>query len=96
MKFLTSYLFISLLVVAGSFMFFADTDMKEVITSSLLLKLYSAFMAIVCVRMTLFIFDKTIKYSFLEWIENCDNRDRALYYGLRYLGTCILFGFIIG
>ena len=86
---------ISTLLVSAYFLL-SGWDMREILVSGLLAKIISALLAIFFVRILLSLFDAAAGVSFSKWLEKADTRDEAIYYACRYLGTCLLFGMIIG
>ena len=83
---------IAVIIMTG----YIEFEMSEIVASGILTKLYSACIALVLVRVSLAIFDRTSGANFGKWLADASNGDKALYYAGRYIGTCLLFGMIIG
>lgn len=60
---------------------------------SVLFKMFLASIAFVCVRFAISHMDKALGIDVAkDWIENADDQSKAIYYGLRMVGVCVLFG----
>lgn len=66
------------------------------ITVSMMTKIILALTAHVVIRMSLSHFDRTLGFSFKDWITNASDQARAQYLGFRILAVSILFGLIMG
>lgn len=72
--------------------------MSDVVIMSTVLNLVFAVLAVVALVFLLRWFDKQAGVGFTEWIEAVSNENPkalAIYYGLRFLGVCLLVGAII-
>lgn len=60
---------------------------------SALFKIVLASLAFVGVRFAISHMDKALGVDLAkDWVENADDHSKALYFGLRLIGVCILFG----
>jgi len=92
-----SFLIIGVALVSAAVWFAtANFELRDVVASGLAIKLMTALFAIIFVRVTLLIFDTAIDNNFKEWIDNAGPLPTGIYFGCRYIGTCLLFAIIIG
>lgn len=69
---------------------FADLGIMLV---SALFKIFLASIAFVGVRFALNQMDRALGVDEIkDWIESADYQTKAIYYGLRLVGVCVLFG----
>lgn len=69
---------------------FADLSVMLV---SALFKIFLASVAFVGARLALAQMDKALGVEVVkDWIENADDQAKAIYFGLRLVGVCVLFG----
>ena len=59
------------------------------------LKILTALIAFVIVRLTLSNLDKVVGFDFKDWIEDADDNAKATYLGARIIAICLLFGVIL-
>ena len=57
-------------------------------------KMLLASAALVCVWLWLRLLDAAAGMPFKEWVKNASKADLGEYYGYRFIGACVLFGFI--
>lgn len=70
--------------------------MLESFLIQLLFKAIVAIFAIFGARMMLKWFDNYMMAdSFKKWLDECDDMPKAVYYGLRFLGTGLLVGLVL-
>lgn len=68
------------------------TDLGVMLVS-VLFKLFLASVAFVAVRFSLNQMDRALGVDEVkDWIESADYQAKAIYYGLRLVGVCVLFG----
>jgi len=60
-----------------------------------MLKLFTAVVAFFVMRLSLSRLDKHLDFDFKEWFFNASSEEKAKYLGLRFVGICLLFGFIL-
>lgn len=64
-----------------------------VMAISVLFKIAVASVAFIGVRFAISHMDKALGVDIAkDWIENADDQAKAIYYGLRLVGVCVLFG----
>ena len=64
--------------------------------TQLLFKVVCLILGILAVRATMLWMDKyLVPEEFKEWINGTDNLSKALYYGLRVIGVCLMVGFAL-
>jgi len=67
--------------------------MAESFILQILFKLTALVLGIVAARLVLLWMDtKLVPEAFKEWIDNADDFTKAVYYGLRIIGICMLVG----
>lgn len=67
----------------------------EAVVIELLFKLIVAVLALAIGRLALVVFDKTLDFNFKSWINNASDQAVSVYFGLRFLGVCVLIGFAL-
>jgi hypothetical protein len=68
--------------------------MLEIALSGVCLKIVVALLALGSLRLALLWFDHKMEFKFKDWINGADSHSIAIYYAGRFIGACILFGFI--
>jgi len=69
--------------------------MEDVIGVSVALKIVLALIAFAGARFSLLFLDRRLRFDFKNWLGQANDQAVALYFGLRILAICILFGLII-
>ncbi len=69
--------------------------MENVIGLSVALKIVLALIAFAGARLALLFLDRKLRFDFKKWVGKANDQAVALYFGLRILAVCILFGLII-
>jgi len=59
------------------------------------IKLTTAIVAYVCMRLVLKQLDKSIQFNFKEWFKNAHSKDKAIYLSTRYAATAMFFAFLL-
>lgn len=71
--------------------------MLETAIASMLFKLTTVVLGILLGRLTLLWFDRYLMPGdFKRWLGASNDSARATYYGLRFVGICLLCGLVLG
>lgn len=70
--------------------------MFEMLALSMSNKIITAIIALIALRLTLKMFDRMSGLNFKGWIAKAETKDVAIYTGMRFIGACILFAYILG
>lgn len=69
--------------------------MENVIGMSVALKIVLALIAFAGARLALLFLDRKLRFDFKNWLGKANDQAVSVYFGLRILAVCILFGLII-
>lgn len=71
------------------------SQFMQTVGLSTVMNLIWVLLALYFVRKELSKFDRAGGVIFRDWMKHASSSDRALYFGLRFLGICILLGLAV-